>query len=142
MPKITIGNKRLSEFEVEKIMRMIYANKAKNELIELNYFSKILPKEDSDYLKRLCAFDFTKIPDKSSKKWIDWDIAMNVLCDLSRYIFEIHHNQSISSYSMDYSEHYTIEDRIKKWSEVKHKDDAKRDKLVDELIESFKNEEE
>ena len=127
--------------DTELVLKMIKAQYAKEELIQSDFFHDVIP-EDYDYLKRLCEFDFTTEPTKweneeakkFTEEYLDWDMALNVLCDIGINIFDIHyrnHSECFDSYSR-YIEY--IDNRMKVWSKNRHKDDELINSIVEELI--------
>ena len=113
---ISINGIEISNADIENIYRMVLANDAKKELEQNNYFIEYIPENDSEHLKKLCSFDYTVMPDKNSKEYIDWKIALIELSDLGLYIFNVHHNMSIMDYSLKYTEKYTLSERMIAWS--------------------------
>lgn len=129
-----IGKLNLTEPEVEQIYRIILARKAANEIKEFNYFEGIISDENSLYLKELCQFDFNVKPSKESEEWIgahSWSLAVSTLADLELNIFGVHYHIGVADYSMKYAEKYSIEDRMRKWSDIRQKFLRETDELLE-----------
>lgn len=132
--------------DTKLVLKMIKAQCAKEEIINFNYFQDTIP-QDYKYLERLCKFDFTTEPKKwvneetkdFTKEYLDWDFALNILCDICINIFDVHYHIGVASYSPKYTEHYDIYERMTLWSEERHKDDDLINKIINEIIKKKRN---
>lgn len=123
--------------DTELVLKMIKAQYAKDEIIQMNYFKNVIP-QDYEHLKHLCEFDFTTEPQKwkdekakdFTNEYLDWDTALNALCDMCINIFDVHYHIGVASYSPKYTEHYDINERMMLWSKARHKDDD----LIKEIV--------
>jgi len=126
--------------DTELVLKMIKAQYAKEEIIEANYFQNVIP-QDYEYLKRLCKFDFTTEPQKwkneetkdFTEEYLDWNSALNTLCDMCINIFDVHYHINCFSSSLRYTEYYSLDDRMKAWSKYRHKYDDFINFLVEGL---------
>jgi hypothetical protein len=128
--------------DTELVLKMIKAQCAKEEITEFNYFKDVIP-QDYKYLKHLCEFDFSTEPKKwkneetkdFTEEYLDWDFALNTLCNICINIFDVHYHIGVASYSPKYTEHYDIYERMILWSKEHHKDDD----LIESIIEQSLN---
>ncbi|SCW73776.1 hypothetical protein SAMN02910400_02163 [Lachnospiraceae bacterium C10] len=126
--------------DTELVLRMIKAQYAKDELTKMNYFQDVIP-QDYKYLKHLCKFDFTTEPQKwkdeetkdFTDEYLDWDSALNTLCDMCINIFDVHYHIGCFSSFLRYTEYYSLDDRMKAWSKYRHKYDDFINFLVEGL---------
>lgn len=121
----------ISDEEALMIYKQIKARAAKAELESRNYFVDSIP-QDFDYLRELCDHDFTTVPKKYkdercesyTHEYFDWCCAVEVLYKISRYVFDVYYDRYTTPLLIDYTESYTLEEYMKKWSEYRHRDDA------------------
>ncbi len=142
MTKININTERfrIRYKDVKLIYKMIKAQYAKEEIIENNYFNNTIP-IDFDYLKHLCSFDFTTQPKKYKNKktkdfneyYLDWDMALNTLCDICVNIFDVYYHLRTAPYSPKDNKYYSLDERMKLWSDNHHK----YDEFIDDIINSI-----
>ena len=139
--EIHTGRFNLDWKDTELVLRMIKAQYAKEEITESNYFQNVIP-QDYEYLKRLCKFDFTTEPKKweneetqdFTEEYLDWDFALNILCEMCINIFDVHYHIGIASYSPKYTEHYDINERMILWSKERHKDNDLLKSVVKQIL--------
>lgn len=131
----------LSDADVELLFRMINAEKAKEWINVWDYFKgnehhecPIRP-EDIKWLEKQCSYDFTVIPDKMSDDYPNWKRAVYQLCNMNLYIFDAYYGAQAIPYGIAPAEKISLDDRMRKWSECRHKDDAVVKELIDEMLE-------
>ena len=68
-------------------------------------------------------------------EYLEWDSALNTLCDMAINIFDVHYHIGVADYSPKYTEHYDICERMQLWSQHFHKDDELIKELVCKILE-------